>query len=267
MGDRPATTRAGSQHVLLNGGSEQLEAIVARGQAYFRGQKFLADHLGADPVSQNLASAAGSSWWKSASASVPRMPDLLVGAAFRTTFLGSAVSRRTDHVVVDGIESVDLSGERADVYIAEAPPYRLVHLRMKQGVVVDGAADADFHYGSYDRDFNITAPTDVIDFSNLSTLPPVYTVVLVDASRCGSPCVVSAELKNLGGPTGARAPSTVTFTMTDAGSGAALAQCSAVVSPDVGYNATTTAGCTIPTAAGLQNAAIVTATATNPGRA
>ena len=261
------TSRTGDQHVLLNGGTEQLEAIVTPGKAYFRGQKFLAAHLGTDAVSQNLASVAGTSWWTSASASVPRMPDLLDGSAFRATFLGSAVARRTDHVVIDGVDSVDLSGQRADVYVAEAPPHRLVHLRTRPGVVIDGAAGADLHYGSYDRDFNISAPTDVIDFSNLSTLPPVYTVISVDTSQCGSPCVVSAQLKNLGGATGARAASTVTFTMSDAASGAVLAGCSVLVSPDVGYNATTKVTCTFAPVAGQQNAAVVTATATNPGRA
>jgi hypothetical protein len=194
------------------------------------------------------------------------MPDLLEGATFRSTFLGSAVNRRTDHVVIDGIDSIELSGQRADVYIAEAPPYRLVHLRLKLGVVVDGAGGADFHYGAYDRAFNIAAPADVIDFSNLSTLPPIYTVASVDTSQCGSPCVVSAQLKNLGGTTGALAPSTITFTMTDAASGSALAQCSAQVSPDVGYNGITTVSCTMSTTSGAPNAAIVTATANNPGR-
>src|SRR5207245_1077486 len=93
-------------------------------------------------------------------------------------------------------------------------PNRLLVVQMKKGVVIDGISDGLFKYSNFGKDFGIAVPTDVIDFSNLSSLPPIYTVVSVDASRCASPCVVSAVLKNLGGLSGARAHSTVTFTMT-----------------------------------------------------
>lgn len=258
--------RSGDVHIVFNAaGGDQLEAIVVGGQSYFRGQRYLADHLGSDQLSKNLVAAAGNSWWKSAATTVPRFPDLFNGAAFRSAFLGSTVSTRADHVPMDGIDTVELSGQRADVYVAEDPPHRLVRLHAKPGVIVDGAGQADLHFGSYDRNFNITAPSGVIDFSNLSTLPPIYTVVSVDASRCGSPCAVSAQLKNLGGATGAKAPSTVTFVLTDSGSGGTLGQCSVAVVPDVGYNQTTTVSCTMP-GTGPQSAATVTATPTNPGR-
>jgi hypothetical protein len=93
-------------------------------------------------------------------------------------------------------------------------------------------------------------------------------VVSVDTTGCGSPCAVSAVVKNLGGMSGAKAPSTVTFTMTDSASGRALGSCQAQIQPDVGYNATTSVGCTISNSSGQPaNAAIVTATADNPGRA
>ncbi len=260
-------TRGGALRIVFNAGTpNQLEAIIDGGQSYFRGQRYLASHLGSDPASQSLAAAAGTSWWKSAIASVPAMPDFLDGAAFRAAFLGSAVRSRTDHVTIDGADTVDLSGPRADVYIGETSPHRLVHLRMKSGVMVDGIYGADFHYGAYDRDFGIQPPADVIDFSNLSTLPPVYTVVSVDTSACASPCVVSAQVMNLGGERGAAGPSTVTFTMSDAATGAVLARCETGVVPDVGYNETTTVTCTMSATAGAPNAAIVTATAQNPGR-
>jgi hypothetical protein len=44
----------------------------------------------------------------------------------------------------------------------------------------------------------------------------------------------------------------------------ALGSCQAQVQPDVGYNATTTVSCTID-GVQAQNAAVVTASATNPG--
>jgi hypothetical protein len=104
----------------------------------------------------------------------------------------------------------------------------------------------------------------VIDFSNFSTLPPIYTVVSVDTSGCASSCVVAAKLKNLGGTGIAVGPSTVSFVMTDPASNKVLGSCKATVQPDVGYNSTTTVSCTLSATA--TNAAVVTAAADNPGR-
>src|SRR6202022_276735 len=168
---------------------------------------------------------------------------------------------------VDGIDAVDLSGTRGEVFITAQAPYRVLRVRLKHSVVVDGIRDADLRFVNYNHDFQISAPTSVIDFSNLSTLPPIYTVVSVDTSGCGSPCAVSALLKNLGGMIGARAPSTVTFTMTDTASRQVVGKCQAQVVPDVAYNATTTVACTIDNvSAQLSNAASVTGTPDNPGR-
>jgi hypothetical protein len=259
---RPAT-----EHMVVSAADVKLEAIVLGSDAYFRGNQFLSLHMGSDPLSRNLVKAAGNAWWKGAAGIVPRLPDLTVGSAFRATFLGTAVTQRSDHVSVDGVDTIDLSGPRADVFIAAAPPYQLMRLHMKKGAVIDGVSDADFRFAGFNHDFAIAAPSDVIDFSNLSTLPPVYSVESVDTSGCGSPCVVSAVLKNLGGATGARAPSTITFTMTSTASGSVIGSCPAQVVPDVGYNATTTVSCTIGSPSGEQaNAAIVTAVADNPGR-
>lgn len=256
---RPVT-----KHLLVTSQWDSVEAVIIGPDAYFRGQQFLARHLAGNPLGPSLARAAGNSWWKDTAGLVPNLPELTDGAAFRATFLGSAVNQRTDHQPVDGVDAVELSGVRADVFIASAPPYRLLRVRFKQGVVIDGISDADLKYTNVDRDFKIAAPTDVIDFANLSTLPPIYTVVSVDTSACGSPCVVSAKLKNLGGSTGAKAPSTITFSMTDSANGQVLGTCQATVQPDVGYNATTIVSCTI--AGNATNAAVVTATADNPGR-
>jgi hypothetical protein len=171
-------------------------------------------------------------------------------------------------VNVDGMDAVNLSGPRADVFIAAGAPHQLLRLHLKTGAAIDGLSDADFKYTNFGKDFQISRPTDVIDFSNLSTLPPIYTVVSVDTSRCISTCVVSALVKNLGGKLGAQAPSTIAFTMTDSATKATAGSCQAQVVPDVGYNATTTVSCTINSVNGQQaNAAIVTATPTNPGRA
>lgn len=255
-----------SKHLLLSTGSTKLEAIVLANSAYFRGQDFLSQFLSGDPATADLVKAAGNGWWRGPAGLVPQLPDLTDGTLFRVAFLGSAVRDRTDHVQVDGLDTVELSGPRADVYISSSAPYRLVRVVIPARVTVDGIGRSDLHYSNYGKDFGIAAPADVIDFSNLSTLPPIYTVIAVNTSRCTSPCVVSALLKNLGGPTGAKAPSTVTFTMKDSATGTVAGSCTVSVVPDVGYTQTTSVSCTIPLAGSPPNAAIVTATADNPGR-
>jgi hypothetical protein len=259
--------RPSTEHVVVSNATEKVEAIIINTEAYFRGQKFLAERMGSDPISQNLVRVAGNAWWKGAIALAPQLPDLTVAAAFKVTLLGQAVTQRTDHVSVDGIDAVDLSGSRADIFIAAQAPYRVLRVRMKKGVAIDGMGEGDLKYTNFNHAFGIAAPSDVIDFSNLSTLPPIYSVVSVDTSGCGSVCQVRALIKNLGGMTGAKAPSTVTFTMTTTSSGAVLGSCQVQVVPDVGYNATETVGCTISMNGQVGSATIVTARPDNPGRA
>jgi hypothetical protein len=263
---KPAT-----QHLVVTKGDLKLEAIVFTDPAglkvaYFRGNQFLSQHMGNDLASRNLVRAAGNAWWKGSADQVPQLPDFTNGTGFRATFLGTALSQRTDHVTVDGVDAVNLSGPRADVFVAAASPYQLLRVHMKKGSAIDGLSDADFTFSNFDQDFKIAAPTDVIDFSNLSTLPPIYTVLSVDTSKCVSPCIVSATLKNLGGKLNAKAPSTINFAMVDAATKLTVGSCSVQVKPDVGYNATTKVSCTMSAVNGEQvNAATVTATPDNPG--
>jgi hypothetical protein len=260
--------RPDREHAVVSGAQVNVEAIVLGKDAYFRGQLFLSQHMGSDPLSRNLVKAAGNAWWRGSASNAPQLSDLTDASAFRSAFLGPSVTQRTDHVSVDGVDAVNLSGPRADVSIAAQPPYHLLRVRMKKGVAIDGLGEGDLRFDNFNRSFGIAAPTDVIDFSNLSTLPPIYTVVSVDTSGCGSVCVVSALVKNLGGMQGARGPSTITFTMTAAASGSVIGSCHAQVTPDVGYNATTTVSCTMGNLSGQQgNAAIVIAVADNPGHA
>ena len=264
--------RPGSEHVVASASTEsaadvKLEAIVIGDTVYFRGQQFLALHMGGDQVSQNLVKVAGNSWWKGHAGTIPQLPDFTNGTSFRSTFLGPIVTKRTDHASVDGVPAVEMSSPRADVFISAVAPYQVLRVHMVKGAVVDGISEADFRFSNFNQDFKIAAPGDVIDFSNISTLPPVYTVISVDTSACGSPCAVSALLKNVGGTVGARAASTVTFTVVDAASGRIAGSCKVQVVPDVGYNSTTTVGCTIGDLNNQQlNAATVTATVDNPGR-
>ena len=260
-------TRPAAEHVTVTSADVKLEAIILGSNAYFRGQQFLSAHMGSDLVARSFVKAAGNGWWQGAAGHVPQLTELTDGNAFRSTFLGQAVTQRTDHVSVDGIDAVRLSGARGDVFITAQAPYRVLRVRLKHGVVLDGIRDADLRFVNYNSDFRIAAPADVIDFSNLSTLPPIYTVVSVDTSGCARPCAVSALLKNLGGLLHAQGPSTVTFTMTDTASRQTLGSCKAQVVPDVPYNGTTTVSCSIENVASQQStAATVTATPDNPGR-
>jgi hypothetical protein len=260
--------RLGAERVVVSGADSKLEAIILGEDSFFRGNQFLSQHMGDDTLSRTLVKAAGNAWWRGSAGNVPRLPDFTDGRRFSSTFLGTAVTKRSDHVLVDGLNAVLLSGPRADVYVAANPPNRLLRVRLKSRVTVDGISEGDFRFENFNRDFGIAVPTDVIDFSNLSTLPPVYSVMFVDTSGCGSPCVVSALVKNLGGMSGATAPSTISFALTDSASGHVLSRCQSQVKPDVGYNATTSVSCNLGDPNAQQvSAATVTATADNPGRA
>src|SRR5437588_612693 len=253
-------SRPDSEQLTVATSNLRLEAIILDSKAYFRGQRFLSAHMGSDLLSLSFVKAAGNGWWKGSAGRVPRLTDLTDGNVFRSTFLGQAITQRTDHVSVDGIDAVDLSGARGEVFITAQAPYRVLRVRLRPGVVVDGIRDADLRFVNYNRDLHIAAPAEVIDFSNLSTLPPIYTVVSVDTSRCGTPCAVSALLKNLGGLLHAKAPSTIIFTMTDTASRQVLGSCQTPVLPDVAYNATTMVTCSIENVTAEQsNAATVTA--------
>lgn len=260
--------RPRTEHLLLTFKNVNLEAIITEHGSYFRGRQFLAKNMGSDPYSQSLVQAAGDAWWTGLQAVPPGLPDFTKGGNFRSTFLGTAVTSRTDHVSVGGVPAIELSGPRADVFLGEAPPYRVLRVHLHPGAVVDGISGADFMYGDYGRDFAIAAPNGALDFADQSTLPPIYTVVSVDTSVCGTTCVVGAALKNLGGKSPARAQSTVTFTMTDPQTSSVLGTCNVAVQPDVGHSATTSVSCAISGLSGTDhNAAVVTALADNPGLA
>jgi hypothetical protein len=257
-----------TEHVVLSSKSLSLEAIITDHASYFRGRQFLAANMGSDPYSQSLVQAAGDAWWTGLAAAPPDLPDFTRGAGLQSTFLGTAVTSRTDHVSAGGVPAVELSGPRADLFLSEAAPNRVLRVRMRPGAVVDGISDADFTYSDYGRDFGIAPPAGALDFADQSTLPPIYTVVSVDTSACALPCLVAASLKNLGGKTSSRRPSVVTFTMTDPQSSSVLGTCKTPVQPDVGHSATTTVSCTIGGVNGADhNAALVTVAADNSGLA
>lgn len=255
---------SGAKHITLTSATDRIEAILVGSDAYFRGARFASEHLGEDPPARDLAKAIGSSWWRGSVEKVPALPDLTQGSALRSTFLGPAATERVDHVSADGVDAVRMSGPRGEVFVSATPPYRLLRLKLKSGVVVDGIADADLHY-STGRDIRVSAPSRVVDPRDSATLPPMYSAVSVDPSRCGRPCVAAATVRNIGGRSAARAPSTVTFTASDPSDGRTLATCVASVAPDVDHNATTIVTCTMDALEPGRVTALLTATVDNPG--
>jgi hypothetical protein len=260
--------RPAARHVVASRNGVRVEAITIGNDAYFRGQELLAQQLNGDEPSRSLANAAGNAWWKGLASNQLDFFPFTDGARLKAAFINTDLVMRLDHVAENGVDTARLSSPRADVYIGEAAPHELVRLQMRQGTSVDGFTQADLQFTHYGADFKITAPSDLINFADLSTLPPSYTVLSVDASGCASACLVQATVKNLGGRTGARAASTIRFDLTDLVSGGVIGSCTATVAPDVDYNATTTVSCTIAKAASQDfGAAKVTATPTNPGHA
>jgi hypothetical protein len=261
-------SRPNSRHVVVENNGVRLEAIVIDGTAYFRSPELLAQQTAAGRISQGTGSAIGNGWWIGSFSKPPDLVDFTDGPKLRATFVNEGLVARHDHVAVAGIDTAELSGPLADVYIRESAPHQLVRVRMRSSTAVDGVTKADLVFSHYGADFNIAAPANVVDFQDINSLPPSYTVLSVDGSGCGSPCRVQATLKNLGGRSGAKGPSTVAFTMADLASGKVIGNCTGTVAPDVDFNGTTTVSCTIDEAANTQfSGAKVTATPTNPGHA
>ena len=252
--------RAGLQHLTSTGNGVTLEAVIAGDRSYFKGREFLARRVGTvDPASVALLQSAGDSWWRSASVKAPGLPNFTDGTALRATFLGSASTSRTDHLSTDGIDSVEFSGLRADVYVAAAEPHRLLRVHLRPGSTIDGITSADLHYRSFAG--AIAVPASVIDFGDLSTLPPYFVVDSVDTGGCASPCAVSAQVHNLGGPNGPTPPRKVNFRVSDPGSGRVYGTCAAPIPSGVAYNATVKVSCIVEgVGAGNYNGAAVTAT-------
>src|SRR5207237_10623220 len=116
--------------------------------------------MGSDLVSRSFVKAAGNGWWKGSAGHVPQLTDLTDGNVFRSTFLGQAITQRTDHVSVDSIDAVELSGARGDVFITAQAPYRVLRVRLNHGAVVDGMPASALRLVNYNHDFGISAPAD-----------------------------------------------------------------------------------------------------------
>src|SRR5260221_5453394 len=148
----------GARHLVASSRGMDLEAILIGKDGYFRSQDLLARQLNGSPGSQSLARAAGNGWWKGPLASTPTFADFTQGDRVKATFINADLASRRDHVTDVGMDTAELSGPRADVYIEEAAPHELVRLRMQPGTTVDGITRADLRYRHYGADFKFVPP-------------------------------------------------------------------------------------------------------------
>src|SRR5258708_5152038 len=155
--------RPKTEHVLLSSKDANLEAIITDHGPYFRGRQFLASNLGSDPYSQSLVQAAGDSWWTGLATLAPQLPDFTNGGGFRATFLGTAVTSRTDHVSVGGAPAVELTGPRADVFLDEAPPPPWLTLNIHPSPSYSHVSNANFTYTAFGCDFGVAPPCHALD--------------------------------------------------------------------------------------------------------
>jgi hypothetical protein len=259
--------RPSSVHLTMTINGVGLEAIEVGPKAYYRGADFLAQAAGpaaGSPTGPRLVKAVGDRWWTASEKPAPDLSGLTDNQKLKANFLNSLLVNRKEHVTVSGLDTVELSGKDGTVNISDTTPHRLVRVQVPSGMTVDGYTDADLRFSNYGKDFSITAPSGVLDFSDPSTLPPLYDVLSVDSSGCrsASSCVVAATVKNRTGLAGAPAQSTVTFNLSDSG-GKSIGTCSAGIAPDVANGATTTVSCKVPLG-GFSGAFTVHATPSNP---
>lgn len=253
--------RMGAEQMVLTGDHFNLEAIITDGHSYFRGREFLAQHAAGDAGSVSLLNQAGDSWWRGSGQETPKLIALVDAESFRSNFLGPAVTSRSDHLSVEGVAAVRLMGPRAEVLIARDEPHRLLALRMRNGATVDGIVATDLRYGNYGGVPAIGPPEGAVNFRDFSTLPPLFTVEMVDGSACGSPCVVSARVRNLGGANAPGAASKIAFKLSDPASGRVYGSCVGEVPSGVRYDSTELVSCTMSIPSGGEpNGATLTAT-------
>ena len=166
-------------------------------------------------------------------------------ADIKANFLTDLKVSRKDNVDAGGQNTAQLASGDYVLNITEASPHRLVFLQTVAGKTVQGMSQAHMAIKNYNKDFAIEAPTRVIDLDDPTTWPPLYTIVSVENSRCGTPCTLSAQVKNLGGLEGASAPSTVTFDLTNSANHKVLGSCMVTIQPNVQHNQAVTERCTI----------------------
>jgi hypothetical protein len=237
---------SGAAHMDMTKGTTHLEVLQINGKAYYRGKDFVASVAGTDAFGQALARAVGDKWFTSKDATPLDMSGFTDAAKVKANFLNTLSVSRKDNVTYNGADTAELSDSDSILNITESSPYELVRLRTQTGKTVSDVTDMDLAFSNYNKDFNITQPTDVFQMDDPTTWPPFYVVTAVNLSGCtGDPCRVAATVQNNGGAKGASASSTVTFTATNDADKSVLGTCKATISPDIANGAKATVSCAI----------------------
>jgi len=237
---------SGTAHVDVTVNTTKIEAIQSNGKVYYHGKDAAATFVGSDAFGQAEPIAVGDKWFTTSKATPLDMSGFTDASKVKANFLNTLSLSRKDDVTVNGVNTAELSDSETIINVTESSPYELVRLRTQPGKTSDSVSDMDLAFGSYNKDFAISVPTDALNLDDPSTFPPFYQVTAINLSRCnGDPCNVSATVQNSAGTKGASAPSTVTFTATNDADSSVLGTCKATISPDVANGAKATVSCAI----------------------
>lgn len=254
-------------HIGGTQGDNALEMLSYNGKAYYKGQLFL-DTVLVDPNAQKVLKGAHDRWVTSSQ--VPAIDTSEITDPSKARLLLSGVaSGRQDDVTYNGQNTAELTLPAVIVNITEDSPYRLVRLRSIADQSLGGVSHLDVAFSNYNKDFGIQAPSDVFDFDDPTTWPPLYHVDAFTTEpnpmTCNDPCVLTADMENTGGLNGASAPSTVTFVLT-ASDQSSLGTCKVTIQPDRPHGQKFTVSCSIQSPAWTNYAGnyTYTATADNP---
>jgi hypothetical protein len=236
-------------HITMTQNNLQIEAIQVGGRVFYHGKDFVASVEGPSDSGQAIAKAVGDRWFTSKDATPVDVSAFTDASKIKANFFNTLTVKRKDNVSVQHVNTAELSAESYILNITEASPFRLVELRSAAGKTVADLSNADLAFSNYDKDFAIQPPTNVFDVDDRSTWPPLYERVSISNAKCDDPCVMSAVYQNNGGPTGASAPSVITFTISRKADGSVLGSCKVTIQPDVANNGRVTASCSITSAA------------------
>ncbi len=224
------------------------EAIQIGDKDFYRSLDLAKLAAAQTPDAQQVARMVGGRWFTYSG--TPLDLGVFASAAdIKANFLTDLKVSRKDNVDAGGQNTAQLATGDYVLNITEASPHRLVFLQTVAGKTVQGYSQAHMSITNYNKVFAIEAPPKVVDLDDPATWPPLYTIVSVENSRCGTPCTLSAQVKNLGGVEGATAPSTVTFDLKNSANQKVLGSCNVTIHPDLPHNQTVTERCTISSSA------------------
>ena len=215
-------------------------------KVYFHSPDALREGFGSSDVGQQLARGLADRWYTTKDAGVVDLTSFSKPSSVKANFLTTLDVSRKDNLDSNGVKVAELSTADYKAYITEASPHRLLVAETLPGKSIEILSNLKFAFTNYNEKFDIQAPTDVIDFDDHNTWPPFYQRVSVSASRCSTPCTLSATFQNYGGIAKAPAASYVLFTLSrTSGGGGDLGKCTKSISANVGYNKRVTVSCTI----------------------